>query len=140
MLEGEGTIWRLGDGETIFNQGDSGREMYVVRSGKVRIFRSKDGKETTLTHLGPGDFFGEMALFAERPRSAYAQAVGETELQTIDKEIFQGLVGEDVVWSMLDKMSERIRQVDDKVEELCVQDQMLKDHLGTLSVRNQWFV
>lgn len=140
MLEEHGINMKFADGKVIFKQGDSADEMYVVRSGKVRIFRTKEGKETTLDHLGSGEFFGEMALFGDRPRSASAQVVGGTELQIIDKDAFMGLIKEPVVYNILEKMSERIREVDDKVEDLSVQDQVRKEHLGSLTVRNQWFV
>jgi len=81
-----------------------------------------------------------MALFGDAPRSASAQADVETQLQVVDKDAFLSQVREPVVWTMLEKMSERIRQVDDKVEDLSVQDQVRKEHLGSLTVRNQWFV
>ncbi len=140
MLEEHGTVKRYGAGELVFGQGQPGDAMYIIQSGMVEIYRDADGKETKLTTLKAGEFFGEMALFASKPRSASARAVGATELQVIDKATFKDIIKEPVVWEMLDKMSERIRQVDDKIEELSVQDQVRKEHLGTLTVRNSWFV
>ena len=68
-----------------------GDEMYVVKSGKVRIFRDSDGDETTLGVLEPGDYFGEMALFDSSPRMANAAAVGDTEVRVVTKAEFEGL-------------------------------------------------
>lgn len=140
MLEDAGVDKKYADGEVVFKQGDTGNEMYIVRSGKVKIFRTKDGKETMLAHLKPDDFFGEMAFFGDQPRSASVVAVGETTLQVVDKRAFMHLIKAPVVWSIMEKMSDRIREIDDKVEDLSVQDQVRKEHLSTLTIRNSWFV
>lgn len=140
MLEEHGINRKYAGGDVIFKQGDSAKEMYIVRSGIVEIYRTTGGRETSLTKLKPSEFFGEMALFSDAPRSASAKAVGGVELQIIDKHAFMSLINEPVVFDMLKKMSDRIRQVDEKVEELSVQDQVRKEHLGTLTVRNSYFV
>lgn len=67
--------------ETVFSAGDIGSGMYIVRSGQVQIFNpSTDGTEKELALLEPGDFFGEVALTASRPRSAFARATTATIL------------------------------------------------------------
>lgn len=140
MLEEAGSTKRYADGDAIFSQGDGGNELYIVRSGKVRIARTMGGQENVLAHLKPGEFFGEMALFTDQPRWASARAVGDTEIQVVAKDDLKRVIPEPVVWIMLEKMSERIRQIDDQVEDLVVKDQVRKEHLGALTVRNQWFV
>jgi hypothetical protein len=73
----------------IFRQGDPGDKFYIITSGKVRIFRkSKEGIETDLSRLGPGDSFGEMALLTGKARSAYAEAVEETHFLVLAKDQF----------------------------------------------------
>ena len=138
MLEESGRLKKYADGEVIFSQGDKGNELYIIRSGKVRIARTMEGKENLLAHLNPGEFFGEMALFTEEPRWASAQAVGESEIQVVTRDDLKRIIREPVVWTMLEKMSQRLRQIDDRVEDLMVKDQVRKEHLSTLSVRNQW--
>jgi CRP-like cAMP-binding protein len=64
-------------GQNIFAQDDPGSEMYIVQSGGVDIIRQASGGEELLASLGPGEFFGEMALVDERPRSATARAAAE---------------------------------------------------------------
>jgi CRP/FNR family cyclic AMP-dependent transcriptional regulator len=64
------------DGEPVFRAGEPGLGMYVVLSGEVTISLGRRRFAT----LGPGDFFGEVALFGEEARTADATAVGETEL------------------------------------------------------------
>jgi len=67
--------------ETIFEQGDPGSGMYMIRSGSVRIFfRNQYDQEYELARLAPGDFFGETTLTAPAPRSASAQTLEATEL------------------------------------------------------------
>ena len=140
MLEEHGRLRALQDGEKVFAQGEPGNEMYIVRSGMVEIYRVRDGREIPLTNLGEGEFFGEMALFDESPRSASARAKGDTELQVIDKDTFSSFITEPIVWTILENMGKRIRQVDDKIEELSVQDQVRKEHLSSLSTQRRWFL
>ena len=68
-------------GQIIFSQGDSGRTMYIVEQGGVDIQLPGDGKGAILLrHLGFGEFFGELALFDDKPRSANAVAASNTVL------------------------------------------------------------
>jgi CRP-like cAMP-binding protein len=66
--------------EIIFEQGEEGLGLYVVRSGKVRVSRVENGREEEIATLGRGHFFGELALLDGAPRSAHARAVEPTEL------------------------------------------------------------
>lgn len=67
--------------ELIFGEGDIGSGMYIIRSGQVQIFSQDDANQTT-EHalLETGDFFGETALTASRPRSASARTTETTVL------------------------------------------------------------
>lgn len=67
--------------ETIFEEGDPGSGMYMIRSGSVKIFaRDKNDAEDELACLAQGDFFGETTLTAPAPRSASARTLEATEL------------------------------------------------------------
>lgn len=67
--------------EMIFSAGDIGSGMYILRSGQVQIFtHDQDGVEQVAALLEPGDFFGEVALTASRPRCASARATVPTVL------------------------------------------------------------
>ncbi|MDX2494063.1 MAG: cyclic nucleotide-binding domain-containing protein [Desulfuromusa sp.] len=67
--------------ETVFSEGDIGSGMYSIRSGQIQIFnRNEHGEETEQAILETGDFFGEIALTASRPRCASARATEPTVL------------------------------------------------------------
>ncbi len=67
--------------EIIFEDGDPGSGMYMIRSGSIQIFsRTPQGEEEDLARLGPGDFFGETTLTAPVQRSASARTLEATEL------------------------------------------------------------
>jgi len=77
----------LEPGAIVFQEGSTGMSLYFVSSGRVRISKSgSDGSSTDLAMLGPGDFFGEMALIEEATRSASATAAGSCVLF----ELFRG--------------------------------------------------
>lgn len=68
-------------GEIVFAQGDLGDAIYLLKRGHVRLYRlTEDGKELTLTILGPGDVFGELALFREARRRTFAEALDDAHI------------------------------------------------------------
>ncbi len=66
-------------GETIVRQGENGIAFYVIEAGKVEVFRERDNQKIKLNQLGESDFFGEMALFEEAPRSASVVTLEPTD-------------------------------------------------------------
>jgi CRP/FNR family transcriptional regulator len=66
-------------GETLVREGDTGTALYVIVRGRVRVERGSGPATAALGELGPGDFFGELALIEDHPRSASVVAVEETE-------------------------------------------------------------
>jgi CRP-like cAMP-binding protein len=81
FLESLVHIRRYDSHEIVFEEGDPGSGMYIVRSGRVRIFtRNADGREEELALLGSGDFFGETTLTAPAKRTASARTLDNTEL------------------------------------------------------------
>jgi len=66
-------------GEVVFREGDSSDTCYVVRDGRARALRTHtDGRTLTLATFGPGDIFGELALFEDERRSATVEAIEPT--------------------------------------------------------------
>lgn len=108
------------DRETVVSQGESGDCMYVIQSGKVAVVRETHDGEVELATLGPGDFFGEMALFGREVRSATVRAIGQARILTVDKRTFLSRVHEDpsLAFRLVKKMSGRIRELDSEIVRL----------------------
>ena len=71
-------------GEVLFHEGDAGDKLYIVIDGKVKLGRtSPDGRENLLGILGPGQMFGELALFDPGPRSATVTAVVDSTFASL---------------------------------------------------------
>ena len=80
---------RYAAGTAIFHLGDPGGLLYLIGKGKVKISHTtNEGQEVVLAILGPGDFFGEMALIDDAPRSATAVALEASETWTLHREEF----------------------------------------------------
>ncbi len=111
------------EGERVFSEGDGADAMYFILEGCVRIEKraSASGATTkTLAVLTDGDFFGEMALFDQKPRSAAAVARGATRVLRFTKAAFDELcansaVGMNVLAAMIRTSSERIRRLSAEV-------------------------
>jgi CRP-like cAMP-binding protein len=98
-------------GQVIYRQGDSGTDLYVIRSGKVRLFLKADRTKQTLAIIGAGDFFGETALLSDYRRPCWAQAEEESELACLPKEDFAGLVGTGLSVKIVGSLTERLTDV-----------------------------
>ena len=80
---------RFKSGEVIFNEGDRSLEAYRILNGKVQITIQGESKPIILAQLRDGDIFGEMGMVDERPRSASAQALLDTECEVMTPTDFQ---------------------------------------------------
>ena len=109
---------RFPAGHMIFLEEDHGSDFYVILEGQVEISKTYRGVEgrgdrpEVLNVLGPGDFFGEMALLEETPRFATARAVTDVECLVFGRGDFEGIVGENarLALQMLRSLSHRLRQ------------------------------
>lgn len=79
--------------EIVFSEGDLGDAVYLLKTGHVRLYRAtEDGKELTLTILGPGDVFGELALFEESQRQTFAECLDAAHICAASVEDFTRLM------------------------------------------------
>ena len=102
--------------KVLFRAGDAGDAMYIIERGKVRIsVQATDGRELTLTELGQGDFFGELALLDRQPRSANATVSEESRLAVLSREIFLSFMRSkpNVALEMLTALAHRLRRTDE---------------------------
>lgn len=112
------------DGQTIFHEGEPGDGMYFIAAGTVRIEKQTSrgaGARKILAVLEPGDYFGEMALFDQQPRSASAVAAGPTQVFRLSAAAFDrlhgsaGRAGLGVLFAMIRTAGERIRRLNAQV-------------------------
>jgi CRP/FNR family cyclic AMP-dependent transcriptional regulator len=103
--------------KVLFRAGDAGDAMYIIERGKVRIcVQATDGHEVTLTELGRGDFFGEMALLDGQRRSANAVVAEDARLAVLSREHFLSFImggNPSVALEMLTALANRLRHTDE---------------------------
>ena len=119
------------DGDIIFEENSVGREMYIILTGKAKVIKERGDVETTLATLEEGDFFGEMSLFDNNPRSATVKALGDVKLLEINQKNFLKKISRDpsLAFRMLEKMSQRIRITDEKILNCTVEiKDFIEDH------------
>lgn len=98
---------RFGEGETIASEGKSGLGFFVIEDGSATV--SREGE--VIRELGPGDYFGEIALIDSGPRSATVVATTELRCRGMTSWEFKPFVEKhpDVAWSLLETLVERLR-------------------------------
>jgi CRP-like cAMP-binding protein len=83
---------RVVAGEQFVQQGEPRSYLFIVAEGEVEVFVTEDGVERVIGKLGPGEHFGEYALFADTPYHASVRAVGDSRLLLLDEPKFDELV------------------------------------------------
>jgi CRP/FNR family transcriptional regulator, cyclic AMP receptor protein len=118
-------VSELGAGVSLFKEGESGREMYVILDGEVEVLRrSKRGHETRVAVLGPGDWFGEMSILDVLPRSASTRSLAPSRLLRLTAHDLDALYRRDMrsyallVLNIAREMSRRLRVADGLLAEL----------------------
>jgi len=112
-------------GEVIFHRDDPGQVLYLIREGKVKIYvTSQEGQEVVLAVLGPGDYFGELALLDGQPRSASAVALDAVEAFALQRNDFLTAVSHypRIAIQVMNVLSRRLRQTDAMIEDLLFLD------------------
>ncbi|HSP53967.1 MAG TPA: cyclic nucleotide-binding domain-containing protein [Dehalococcoidia bacterium] len=107
-------------GEVIIKEGDQAAGFFVINTGKVEVVRGADGSSPqVLNTLGPGDFFGEMALFEGFPRNATVRAVDDSECLAMTRWDFMAEMKNhpEIAVSMLPVLVRRLRNVEAHVNE-----------------------
>ena len=142
---------------TIFEEGSVGEYMYVIREGHVKISKmSDDGREKILEIMGPGTFFGEMALLDKETRSASVKSTCACVLLALSRQDFLALLrrNPDISMQLICELSRRLRETDEEVRGLLFERvegrtrRVLRrmatqpapghpDHLATASVTHQ---
>ena len=105
--------------QVIFEEGSTGSEMYLIHSGRVLLsVRRNETQHVPLVVLNPGDFFGEMALVDDSPRSATASAIeDDTELIVMDRARFLFMVRQqpEFALSLMHTLCQRLRDLNKRL-------------------------
>jgi CRP-like cAMP-binding protein len=109
-------------GGFLFREGDLGTEMFILQEGQVEILKTVNGIDEQLAVLEKGDFFGEMSLLEDLPRTASARAISDCKVIRINGATFDQMLRTkpEIAVRIMRKLSRRLRQT----------DQMLREALG----------
>jgi CRP/FNR family cyclic AMP-dependent transcriptional regulator len=111
-------------GLVLFREGEPGKEMYVVQAGKVNITKTVRETEKILATLGAGEFFGEMSILNNKPRSAGAVVAEDAKLLVIDPKTFEAMIrgNVEIAVRLIKKLSDRLQEADEQIENLLLRD------------------
>jgi CRP-like cAMP-binding protein len=111
--------------DAVFHADEIGDVFYLIREGQVKVtMTSPEGKEIILSILAAGDFFGEMALFDNEPRSATVIAIEPLEVVSIWRTDFLHILSENfsITQKVLGELSKRLRNASNRIESLATMD------------------
>ncbi len=106
-------------GDIIFSEGEIGNDMFILQSGTVELIKKIGGETKVLATLEKGDFFGEMSVLEDLPRTATARAKTEVEVVHINGATFDTMLksNTEIAIRMMRKLSRRLREVTAMLEE-----------------------
>lgn len=112
-LAGRTAVKRFKAGEVIFNQSDAGQQMYIVAEGDVNIYLPGEfSRRVSLKDLSRGEYFGELSMFDEKPRSASAMATTDSVLVELSREMLSDCFERHprAAMTVVRTMAERLRE------------------------------
>lgn len=112
-------------GRTIVSEGEPSQSMYILLAGRAKVQRSdSEGKEVILAVLGSGEYFGEMSLIDDSPRSASVITLESCEFIAVSKDAFKAMLAQspDMAMSVMRGLVRRLREADKKIETLALLD------------------
>ena len=117
-LNGQLSDIHLEPGQIFYTPQDLSERLFILWKGRVRIYKTTDGREFTLATVDEGTVFGEMALTAQRLQEAYAQAIEPSEVSVMHREDLERLVLEkpEVGLKITHLLSERLRRYETRLE------------------------
>jgi len=109
-------------GTILFKEGDDGKEMYLINSGEVKLSRKTPQGNVILARLGFGEFFGEMSVITNQPRTVTAVTETDCRLNIITKDVLETLIAGKplVALSILKKLMFRLENSYDLIVDLYV--------------------
>ena len=148
QITAEASMRQFPKNKVIMSEGEKSDSLYTIVAGKVKVLISdEEGKEIILSMLGPGEFFGEMALFDNEPRSATVITMEPSTFNVISQGDFMRCVAGNpqIAKALLQALARRLREADRKISSLALMDvygrvartllELAKDENGKLVVR-----
>lgn len=119
-------------GEILFREGETGETMFVLQSGEVHITKSGRDGQKTLAVLGPGEFFGEMAILNAKPRNATAEVTQKARVLVIDARTFEQMVvsNAEIAVRLIKKLARRLDSANALIDVLMHRDPKARVILG----------
>ncbi len=111
-------------GTILFREGDTGEDMYIINTGKVKIFKEVGGNEKVLAVLSQSDFFGEMSLLNKKPRSASAEVVEDAKMLVINNSTFDTMIrsNSEIALRIIRILAKRLEDADVQIANLMIKD------------------
>lgn len=109
----------------MISEGDSSDSLYVMLEGEVKVYASDEqGKEVILNILGPGEYFGELALLDNEPRSASVKSLKRTKVLVITKDDFKNSLdtNSEMVYNLINALIKQVRALTSNVKSLALLD------------------
>lgn len=119
-------------GEVLFQEDDPGDELFVIHRGAVRVTKRVAGEEKVIAILGAGEFVGELAILNDRPRTATATAIEDTEALVVDALQLEDMVAHsaEIALRLIKKLAKRLDSADALIEVLMHKDVRARMMLG----------
>ncbi len=122
----EGAVFRsFPKNRLLIEDGDISDSLYVIFSGQLQVYLSDDeGKEVVLNMMGPGEYFGELALLDDAPRSASVMVVEDCKLSIISRPVFEQIIESHtgIERALLRGLAKRLRSLTNNVRNLALMD------------------
>ena len=108
-------------GQLVFEPAAEPEFVFILESGLVRMYRNcARGEEVTFGYIQPGEVFGELAAFSDKPRESYATAVERSTVIKVEKQVFANAIQSrsSIVFSVATQMGDRFKEIESRVEDL----------------------
>lgn len=111
-------------GYELVKEGEAGDDMFIIQTGKIRISKEVNGEDKILATIPAGEFFGEMAILLNEPRTATATVEEDAKLLVIDANTFEAMVKSNVeiAFRMIKKLAQRLKDTNAQLETMSYKD------------------
>ena len=109
----------------LFMEGDQSGQLYIIESGLISVYTDgSDGKQLILNYLGPGDYFGELSLIDNKPRSASVMTIKDSQIYSVSRDAFNTFLknNPDLYPVLMSELVEKIRHLTENVKDMALLD------------------